>query len=350
MPPLYSNWIELRDEVHQRGFWVDLHSAALQKLLDPIPLPDGRNPHAGRLRQSWILPPPPEPECLRPYPGSRPFRARSRGFEAGARSETGAPVEASAWLDRHRTTPDSLLNVVGHYRQRIQELGFSLVEDGWFCHPSELHRLVAMTSNQLAQFEVMVNNFGPTTLIHSRYTAFLPGLMAQEFDYEPPALLELQIDHYDDECAILYLQNVADGQYFGLSRYLMELCSQNETQALPGGELSTAILLPDWLPAYPGQRASVVRGLMPMSRARFVDLHVKAAAPIKAVVDFYRRIAVQLDLKIQGESEGEGRRSLLAYDPRSRFRFEVVAAESAGETDVNLNYWEYPVALEESRP
>ena len=349
MSPLHSKWIELRDEVHQRGFWVDLHSAALQKLLDPIPLPDGRNPHAERLQQSWILPPPPEPECLRPYPGSRPLQARSRGFEAGARSETGAPSEASAWLDRDRTTPDTLSNVVGHYRQRMQELGFHMAEDGWFRHPNERHRLVALTPDRSTQFEVMVNNFGATTLIHARYTEFMPGLVADEFDYEPPALLGLQIDHYDDECAILYLQNMADGQYFGLSRYVMELCSQNETQALPGGELSTAILLPDWLPAYPGQRACVVRGLMPMSRARFVDLHVKTAAPIKTVVDFYRRIAMQLDLNIQGESEGEGRRTLLAYDPRSRFRFEVVAAESAEQTDVNLNYWEYPMAREEIR-
>ena len=346
MSPLHSQWIELRDEVPQRTFWVDLHSVALQKLLEPIPLPDGRNPHAGRLQQSWILPPPPEPECLRPYPGSRPYQTRSRGFEASARSETGTPSEASGWLDRDRTTPDTLSHVVGHYRQRIQELGFTMAEDGWFRHPKERHRLVSLTPGRSAQFEVMVNNFGPTTLIHARYTVFMPGLMADEFDYQSPALLPLQIDHYDDECQILYLQNMADGQYFGLSRYVMELCAQNETQALPGGELSTSILLPDWLPAYPGHRASVVRGLIPTSRARFVDLQVKTAAPMKTVVDFYRRIAIQLDLNIQGESESEGRRSLLAYDPRRRFRFEVVAAQSAEQTDVNLNYWEYPAALE----
>lgn len=340
MSPLHSKWIELRDEVHQRSFWVDLHSAALQTLLDPIPLPDGRNPRAERLKQGWIFPPPPEPECLRAYPGSRPLKARSRGFEATA------PWEASAWLHRDHATPDTLATVVGHYRKRVQELGLTLMDEGWFRHPDESHRLVAMTPDRLAQIEVMVNNFGPTTLIHSRYTAFMPG----RFDYEPAALLELQIDHYDDECEILYLHHADGGQYFGLSRYLMELCSQNETQALPGGELSTAILLPDWLPAYPGQRAAVVRGLMPMSRARFVDLHVKTAATVKAVVEFYRRIAVQLDLNIQGESEGQGRRSILAYDPRSRFRFEVVAAESADQTEVNLNYWEYPLAVEESRP
>jgi hypothetical protein len=336
--PLQSKWIELRDEVHHRSYWVDLHSVALQTLLEPIPLPNGRNPHADRLQKSWIAPPPVEPECMRPYPGSRPFKARARGLQPASTSE------ASAWIDLDHTTNDVVLNVVGHYRHRIEELGFAMVEDGWFRHPGETHRLVAISPNRQAQFEVTANNFGPTTLIHTRYTVFVPG----EFRYEPPDLLELQIDHYDDECEILYLQHTGDGQYFALSRYLMELCSQNETQALPEGALATSILLPDWLPAYPGQRASVVRGLMPMSRARFVDLHVKTAAPIDAVLDFYRRIARQLDLNIVGESEGAGRRSLLAFDPKSRFRFEVVAAERAEQTDVNLNYWEYPASIEGS--
>ena len=79
--PLHSKWIELRDELHHRSYWVDLHSVALQTLLEPIPLPDGRNPHADRVRQSWIAPPPTEPECMRPYPCSRPFKARGRGLQ-----------------------------------------------------------------------------------------------------------------------------------------------------------------------------------------------------------------------------------------------------------------------------
>lgn len=336
--PLQSKWIELRDEVRGRSYWVDVHSVALQTLLDPIPLPNGNNPHAERVRRSWIAPPPAEPECMRPYPGSRLFKARSRGLQPSS------GTEASAWLDLDHTTPDMLANVVGHYRDRIRALGMELTEDGWFRDPGESHRLVGVTSDNLSQFEVMVNNFGPTTLIHTRYTVFVRG----EFRYAPPPLLVLQIDHYDEECEILYLQHVGDGQYFGLSRYLMELCSQNETQALPGGELSKSILLPDWLPAFPGEQGSVVRGLMPMSRARFVDLQVKTAEPADTVLNFYREIAGHLDLRILGESETEGRRSLLAFDPKSRFRFEVTAAERAQETDVNLNYWEYPAALEET--
>jgi hypothetical protein len=335
--PLQSKWIELRDEVHERSYWVDLHSVALQSLLDPIPLPDGRNPHADRLERSWIAPPPDEPECMRPYAGSRIFKARARGLRPTS------PAEASAWLDLDYTTPDTLVTVVRHYRARLGALDYQMVDDGWFRHPDESHRLVAMSEDGREQVEVMVNNFGPTTLIHKRYTVFVPG----EFHYQPPALLHLQVDHYDDECEILYLHHAGDGQYFGLSRYLMELCSQSETEALPGGELARSILLPEWLPAFPGQRASVLRGVVPLSRARFVDLSVKTAAPIEAVVDFYRRIADELKLKILGESETVGRRSLLAYDPDSRFRFEVVAAEREALTDVSLNYWEYPMAVEE---
>ena len=336
--PLQSKWIELRDEVQHRSYWVDLHSVAMQNLLEPIAFPDGRNPHGDRVRTSWIGPPPPEPECLRPYPGARPFKARARGLQPAS------PSEASAWLDLDHTTPDTLNTVVAHYRERLPAVGLRLADDGWFRHPGETHRLVAISENRMAQLEVTVSNFGPTTLIHQRYTVFVPG----DFRYEPPALLELQIDHYDDECEILYLRHPADGQYFALSRYLMELCSQNETQVLPGTDLSNAILLPDWLPAYPGHRASVVRGLMPFSRARFVDLRVRTSAPVDAVVEFYRRIARQLELHILGESAAEGRRSLLAYDPKSRFRFEVVAAQGSEQTDVNLNYWEYPSPLGET--
>jgi len=336
--PLHSKWIELRDEVRHQSYWVDLHSVALQSLLEPIPLPDGSNPHAERLRQSWIAPPPLEPECMRPYPCSRLFKARSRGLQPTS------PTEASAWLDLDHTTPDALLNVVGHYRDRMHHQGFHILEDGWFRHPNETHRLVAVTPSRLAQFEVQVNNFGPTTLIHTRYTVFIPG----DFRYEAPMLLELQIDHYDDECEILYLQHPGDGQYFALSRYLMEFCSQSETEALPGGEIATTMPLPDWLPAFPGERASLVRGLVPMSRARFVDVHVKTEAPVNAVLDFYRGIAHQFDLHILGESETEGRQSLLAFDRQSRFRFEVVAAADSDQTDVNLNYWEYPAATAES--
>lgn len=339
-PPLHSKWIELRDELSHRSYWVDLHSGALQTLLDPIPLPDGSNPHAERLQRSWIAPPPTEPECMRPYPGSRRLKARTRGLQASS------PKEASAWLDLDYTTPDPMKYVVSHFRERICELGFTLVDDGWFRHPGASHRLSATTPDRLGQWDVTTHSFGPTTLIHTRYTVFVPG----EFRYEPPSLLELQIDHYDDECEILYLQHVADGQYFALSRYLMELCSQNETQAIPEGALAAATLLPEWLPAFPGQHGSLVRGLMPMSRARFVDLNVKTTETMEAVVDFYRQIARQLDLRVLGESTGEGRRSLLAFDPRSRFRFEVVAAAKAEQTNVNLNYWEYPAAVEESVP
>jgi len=334
---LHSKWIELRDEVQRKSYWVDLHSAPLQNLLEPLPRPDGSNPHAERLQRSWIGPPPQEPECLRPYPGSRPFKARARGLKPTS------PSEASAWVDLDHTTPDTLPTVVAYYRERITKLGLEVADDGWFRNPGETHRLVATTKNRMAQFEVSVNNFGPTTLIHTRYTVFVAG----EFPYHPPALLELQIDHYDDECEILYLRSMGDGQYFALSRYLMELCSQSETQVIPGGELVTSILLPDWLPAFPGQRASVVRGLMPHSRARFLDLHLRTGAPVDSVLAFYQRIARQLDLNILGESVSEGKRSLLAYDPQSRFRFEVVAAQGAEQTDVNLNYWEYPSPLEQ---
>lgn len=338
--PLHSRWIELRDEVYERSYWVDLHSPVLQNLLEPIALPDGRNPHADRQQRSWIGPPPQEPECMRPYPGSRPFKARARGLRPTA------PREASAWIDFDRTTPDTLGTVLAHYRERMESLGLKIADDGWFHDPEATHRLVAVTSDRRAQFEVTVNNFGPTTLIHTRYTVFVPG----EFRYEPPALLELQIDHYDDECEILYLRHMGDGQYFALSRYLVEMCAQTETQLMPPGELSTAVLLPDWLPAYPGQRASVVRGVMPFTRARFLDLRVRTGASIEVVVEFYKRIARQLELNILGESVAEGKRSLLAYDPKSRFRFEVVAAKGSEQTDVNLNYWEYPSPLEQPQP
>ncbi|MBY0503050.1 MAG: hypothetical protein K2X03_04010 [Bryobacteraceae bacterium] len=333
-----SKWIELRDGVHERSYWVDLHSVVLQNLLTPIPLPDGRNPHQERVQQSWLATPPAEPACLEPYPGARPLQARARGFTPVS------PSEAYGWLDLDHTTPDTVARVVEHYRERITTLGLELADDGWLHAPEECHRLVATTPDRTGQFDVTVHNFGPTTLIHTRYTAFAPGV----YDYHPPALLELQIDHYDDDCDILYLQHPGDGQYFALSRYLIELCSQPDALPATEGELTKTILLPDWLPAYPGQRASVIRGRMPFSRARYLDLRLHTASPIDAVLDFYHRIAHQLELRILGESSSAGRRSLLAYDPKHRFRFEVTAAQGAGQTDVNLNYWEYPAPLEQS--
>ncbi len=83
---------------------------------------------------------------------------------------------------------------------------------------------------------------------------------------------------------------------------------------------------------------------MPVTHARYVDLQVKTDAPMEAVLDFYRRVARHNDLEILGESEAEGRRSLLANDRQSRFRFEVVTLAQATLTEVNLNYWEYPAA------